>query len=1019
MSYKLLDRILGWVVFAIAAFVYLSTIEPTTSFWDCGEYIATSYKLEVGHPPGAPFFMLIARIFSIFAFGAETEVAAMVNSMSALASAFTIMFLFWTITHLSAKFFKSDNFDTGQTIAVLGSGLVGALAFTFTDTFWFSAVEGEVYALSSLFTAVVFWAILKWENIADSPYANRWLILIAYLIGLSIGVHLLNLLAVPSIMFVYYFRKYKTTTRGFVYTLLLSIGVLAILMYGIVQGLIKIGAKFELFFVNTLGLPFDSGIIFFLALLAGLLAWFIYSTYIHKKVLWNTILTGFAMILIGYSSFAMILIRSNANPPIDENNPENVFSFMSYLQREQYGSKPLFYGHYYNAPVEDRGTQYTYIKDQRNGEDYYKKGRKASPDYTYNSQFETIFPRMYSSQRRHIQAYKEWGTIDGKPVEVKNRKGKTVTKQKPTFFDNIEFFVRYQVGHMYVRYFMWNFAGRQNNIQGHGGSLKGNWLSGIDFIDELRLGSQDNLPGYLKNHKARNTYYFLPLILGLIGLVFSYKKDIKLFWLVLLLFILTGFAIVVYLNQTPYQPRERDYAYAGSYYAFAIWIGFGVLAIYDGLKKLIRGKISAILATLIPLILVPGILAAENWNDHDRSGRYTARDFARNYLDSCEENAILFTFGDNDTFPLWYVQEVEGYRTDVRVVNLSLLGTDWYITQMKRKAYDSPAVPFSFTKDQYVQGKRDIVPIVKRMEKYYNLEEVMNFVGSNESRTKLRANTPNAMNYIPTKKFTVPVDSAKVVNNGTVPKEHADRIVDQLRWKVNKQYLSKSHLMILDLLAHFDWERPVYFATSIGQDYRLGLDKYLRQEGFAHRLVPYKAQPFDGQLGEVDAETMYENMMNEFSWGRMNKPDVLIDGQNTRTIRIMGIRGVFDRLAGKLNQSGKHEKAEKVLDKCMHLMPHEKIPFRMRIGGIVQNYYDAGATEKANKLARKVVDISRKRLAYYTSLSPGISNTMQREKRMAFGMIRNVASFADENGQSELYEEFSEVINEYRSVLSN
>lgn len=731
-NYKRLNIIFGWITFVIASIVYLLTIEPTTSFWDCGEFISSAYKLEVGHPPGAPFFMIVGRFFTLFAGNDPTLVAKMVNALSALASGLTIAFLFWTITHLSKKIMsREDANETIQSIMIIGSGFVGALAYTFSDTFWFSAVEGEVYASSSLFTAVVFWAILKWENIADEKHANRWLILIAYLMGLSLGVHLLNLLAIPAIVMVYYFRKFKVTTKGIISALVISIVLLGFIMNIIIQGVVKIASWFELLFVNGFGAGFKTGVIVYVLILFGALIWGIYYTYKHKQVVLNTILAGIVVILIGYSSYAMIVIRSNANPPMDQNDPETLFSLLYYLNREQYGDRPLIRGQYYNAPIErtkEGKPTYTKMGDRYEITNY-------KPEYVFDNRFITIFPRMYSRESNHVEAYQQWAKIKGTPIQVRDERGESQTLNKPTFVENIRFFIRYQVGYMYWRYFMWNFGGRQNDIQGHGfnnnGSkdiFQGNWISGIDFLDEARLGTQEDLPDRFKNNKARNRYYLLPFLLGLLGASFHYMKQKKDFVVVLFLFILTGLAIVVYLNQTPYQPRERDYAYAGSFYAFAIWIGIGVLTVFDALTKILPKGISSGLSILLCLILVPGIMARENWDDHDRSGRYTARDFAYNYLNSCQPNAILFTNGDNDTFPLWYAQEVEGIRTDVRVVNLSYLGADWYIRQIHRKAYESDPLPLTFTEDKYRQGTRDIVYILDQphlllQEKYLDNKE--------------------------------------------------------------------------------------------------------------------------------------------------------------------------------------------------------------------------------------------------------------------------------------------------------
>jgi len=723
-NFRRYNLILGWGVFLISLIVYLLTMEPTASFWDCGEFIATAYKMEVGHPPGAPFFMVLGRFFTLFAGGDVTKVAVTMNFLSALASAFTILFLFWTLTHLIRKFFnKEEQHGPVAMITIFGAALVGSLAYTFSDSFWFSAVEAEVYSTSSLFTAIVFWAILKWENVADKPGANRWLILIAYLMGLSIGVHLLNLLAIPAIVMVYYFRKYTPTARGIVAAMAVAVGILGVVNYMLIPGLTAIAGKFELIFVNGMGLPFYSGVIVYALLLFGGMVAGFYLTHKRGKVLWNTILLAFFVIVVGYSSYAIIVIRSSANTPLDESNPDSVFSLLDYLNRDQYGDNPLVYGAYFNhRPTSIKEGKPSYYK----GEDKYYRVAK-NREYEYSSDAKGAFPRMWSTQDRHANEYIYWGGMseaelydvqrDAEGNPVMNQMGgysydRSRAIGRPTFAQNMRFFFRYQVGYMYLRYFMWNFAGRQNDIQGHGELTKGNWISGIKFIDQARLGPQDDLPSIIVDSKGHNKYYLLPLLLGLAGAFFHYKKHNKDFWVVGLLFVLTGFAILVYLNQYPIQPRERDYAYAASFYAFAIWIGIGVAGLIEWASRKKRSVVTAGALVLASLILVPGIMVKENWDDHDRSDRYTAPAFARNFLNSCLPGGIMFTNGDNDTFPLWYIQAVEGVRTDVRIVNLSYLTADWYIEQMKQTFYDSYALPISMEKEQYVQGSRDFAYLV-------------------------------------------------------------------------------------------------------------------------------------------------------------------------------------------------------------------------------------------------------------------------------------------------------------------
>ena len=823
-QYKKLNNVFGWLAFAIAMFTYGSTIEPTASFWDCGEFIATAYKLQIGHHPGAPFFMILGRVATLFAFGDTEQVAMMMNMLSALMSALSILFLFWTITHLAKKIFVKGNeeISTGNLIAILGSGLVGSLAYTFSDTFWFSAVEGEVYATSSFFTAIVFWAMLKWEEVADQPHADRYIILIAYLMGISIGIHLLNLLAIPAIAYIYYFKKFKPTKKGILATGVIGMLILGLVQFAFIPKVVGIAAKFEVLFTNSMGLPFGSGAIVYILILitaliasliysgkqnkhftfgalailllltlglpgivaVGILAYFIYGTQ-PNYVLANTLTLCITVMLIGYGSYGMILIRSAADTPMDENNPENVFTLLSYLNREQYGTRPLVYGQYFNAKLHpDPEQRYipgntVYSPNKETGKYEVVATPKDTETPNYDPDFCTVFPRMWSSQSHHIKGYKTWAGI-------KN------TEKKPSFGQNLTFFFKYQLGFMYFRYFAWNFIGRQNDVQGHGSISDGNWKSGIEFIDSQMLGTQSNLPPSMAGNKANNSFYFLPFILGIIGMVYHYNKTKRDFAAVMLFFFFTGIAIILFLNQYTMEPRERDYGFAGSFYAFTIWIGLGVAALYDGLKKFAPAQIVAAAVTVICAVAVPGLMAKGGWDDHNRSDRYTARDYASNYLQTCAPNAILFTNGDNDTFPLWYAQEVEGIRTDIRVVNLSLLNTDWYIDQIKRKAYDSDAVPLSFTQDKYRQGKRDQIIIYdeKNLTGYQNIREMVDFVASDDPRNKLKYSN-REFEYFPSGKFSIPVDSAKVVNNGTVPKELANRISKSVDFEISRSYILK------------------------------------------------------------------------------------------------------------------------------------------------------------------------------------------------------------------------------------
>ncbi len=1013
-NYRLLNNVAGWVAFVIAAITYLSTIEPTASFWDCGEFITTSYKLEVGHPPGAPFFMILGRFFSLFA--APSQVAMMINSLSALASAFTILFLFWTITHLARKMVSAEILTPGQTIAVLGSGMVGALAYTFSDTFWFSAVEGEVYASSSLITAVVFWAILKWENVADEPHASRWIIFIAYMMGLSIGVHLLNLLAIPAIVFVYYFKKYPVTRNGVIASFLVSVIILALIMYGIIPGVVTIASWFELMFVNGIGLPFNTGVILYAVLLIGLIVFGIHYTMKKKLVFWNTVLVSLTVILIGYSSFAMIVIRSSANTPMDQNSPDNVFSLLGYLNREQYGDRPLVFGPYYNTPLDPENP---YVDDKP----YYiqKEGKYVVADMRqkpqYDSRYTTFFPRMWSRQSDHIADYKSWAGITGKQITFTDEEGQAQRMQLPTFGENLQFFLRYQVVHMYWRYFMWNFVGRQNDVQGHGDIINGNWISGINFIDSIRLGDQASLPGSLKNNKGRNTYYFLPFLLGLVGAFFHYKRHRRDFWVVMLLFIMTGLAIVVYLNQYPHQPRERDYAYAGSFYAFAIWIGLGTAALAEGLKRKIPEFAGAVGVTVLSLVLVPGIMAGENWDDHDRSNRYTARDFGANYLESCEKNAVIFTNGDNDTFPLWYNQEVEGVRTDVRVCNLSYLQTDWYIDQMKSKAYESEPLPVTFTHEQYVQGTRDVVYLLSdpRVKEAVELSKALEFVKDDDPRTKL-TQADNA-SYIPSKKLFLKVDKEAVIRNKVVPESKYDQIADTIFIDFGgKNYLVKDELMVLDMIAHSNWERPIYFAITVGRDKYLGLQDYFQLEGFAYRFTPVKAASSGIYFGSVNTAKMYDRMMKEFKWGNMNDPRVYIDENNQRMM--MNIRNNFNRLAESLVAEGKKDSAIEVLDRNLELIPHAVVPYNYFSQEIASNYFAAGAKDKGKKLLNEIFNTYREEMDYYLTLDPDFLASVDEEIQRILYFMREMGMISMKYGETEVAKEITETFNQYLQKYS-
>lgn len=976
-QFKLINNVTGWVIFFIAAFTYTSTIEPTASWWDCGEYIAASYKLMVGHEPGAPTFQMIARVFSLLAGDDVTQVAKWVNIMSALCSAFTILFLFWSITHFARKLLTMEDktLDMGKILAIMGAGAVGGLAYTFSDSFWFSAVEGEVYAMSSFFTALVFWTILKWDQVADEKHADRWIILIALFMGLSIGVHLLNLLTIPAMTFVVYFRKFKPSLLGIATTFVVSLIILVGTQYGVIPKVIAMASSFELLFVNGMGMPFNTGVVVYLLVLIGLIAGGLFFT---KKKGWavaNTAILCFTMLMIGYSAYTVTVIRSVANPPMDESNPEHVFALHSYLNREQYGDRPLGYGQYFNAQMtatEEGAAVYYPAEDEYKISDY-----KRIP--IYDKKLSGLFPRMYSNQAHHIKEYKSWSGAKG-------------GDRKPTPSQNFKFFWEYQLGHMYWRYFMWNFAGRQNDVQGHGELTKGNWISGITPLDEMRLGPQSDLPIDLSSNKARNTFFLLPLILGLLGMTFQFMKNRNQGIIVGLLFVMTGLAISVYLNQYPIQPRERDYAYVGSFYAFSIWIGLGVLWLYDLLNKKVPATAAAAVSTAICLLAVPAVMAKEGWDDHDRSNRYAARDIAVNYLSTCAPNAIIFTNGDNDTFPLWYAQEVEGIRTDIRVVNLSLFNTNWYIDQLRRKAYDAEAVPLSFSEDQLRGDKRLQVPIVdKGIPGHSELKDVMKFVGEDGKQFTLQT-TVGDYNYIPTKNVKLTVDSAKVIETGTVKPEDAHRIVKEMKWSLRGSSITRNHLAVLDILANNNWERPIYFAVTVGGDNYLGLQKYFRVEGLAYRVVPILANCTDGQTGEIYTDAMYENMVNQFQWGNMHLPDVY---HGTETERMsLNYRSMFGRLAKQLIVEDKREKALATLDRCIEAIPHESIPYNFSMIGAVEAYIELGEHEKGIDIADKLAEVSADQIRYYAKFDKKQVKLLDSEPRIAMSVLQKLALVA-------------------------
>ena len=1131
-QYKLVDNIFGWVAFIIAAFTYCSTIEPTASFWDCPEFITTAYKQEIGHPPGAPFFMLLGNFFTHFASDA-TQVAKMVNTMSALLSAVCIMFLFWTITHLARKLIISDwkEMTTAKMIAIEASGMVGALIYTWSDTFWFSAVEGEVYAFSSAFTAVVFWLILKWEDHADEPHSDRWLVLIAYMTGLSIGVHLLNLLCIPAIVLVYYYKKVPhANLKGSLLALVLSFLVVVAVLYGVVPGIITVGGWFELFFVNVLGCPFNTGEIVYIICLVASVIWGIYETYnaseknekkqniafvlgfgmlgipfygygwtavvcgiIVLAVLWlaltykrkkevvtgvdevtgiakkkmqrvplvtarikNTALLCMLMLMIGYSSYALIVIRSSANPPMDQNSPEDIFTLGSYLSRDQYGDRPLLYGQAYTSQValEVDGNMCKPVMQE--GAPVYQRKEKASADekdsyfvvshknkYIYAQNM--LFPRMYSSA--HAQAYEDWmGGVDGTEVPY-DRCGENIMVKMPSQIDNIRFFLSYQCNFMYWRYFMWNFAGRQNDIQGNGEPEHGNWISGFSFIDDQLYGDQSKLPDDLKENKGHNVFYCMPLILGLIGLFWQawYTRKRKVvkngveteevlpvgiqqFWVVFFLFFMTGLAIVIYLNQTPMQPRERDYAYAGSFYAYAIWCGLGVLAILDLLKKKLKVSGTAVAAIVAVLaLLVPIQMVSQTWDDHDRSDRYTCRDFGQNYLMSLQEkgNPIIFTNGDNDTFPLWYNQEVEGVGTNDRVCNLSYLQTDWYIDQMKRPAYDSPSVPISWPRLDFCSGTNEYVSVEPEAK-----QQILDFYKESPEAAKkqfgdepfelknvlkywVRSKNPD-MHVIPTDTLYLTIDKEAVKKSGmmmasdTIP----DKMVISLK---GKNALYKGDLMMLEMLAQCNWTRPLYVALTVGEDNYMNLGDNFVQEGLANRITPFTTNKPGAK--NFDTEKAYHNIMTRFKFGNLKQKGLYIDETTMRMCYTH--RRLLAQTALQLIAENKKKKALNILNKADVEIPAYNVTVNYMSGGLdmARGYAMAGNMAKAKEYVSATWKNASQYLSYYLSLDANRFSQAQNDcirQIMIMQSICEVASMVDLKTAKKYEEQLNHLYTLYR-----
>ena len=1011
-NFRRLNTITGWLLFVISTAVYMLTLEPTVSFWDCGEFILSSFGLQVGHPPGAPLFVMIGRIATLFAGGDTSKVALMMNALSALCSGFAIMFLFWTITHLVRKAYPGmDEKESKHIPAILGSGIIGALAYTFSDTFWFSAVEGELYALSSLVTGLVFWAMLKWEEEADKPYSGRWIILIAFIMGLGLGIHRLNLLVLPVLVLVFYFRKYEITTKGVLKTLILAIILLWLIVFVLIPGVPKVAGWFELLFVNGIGLPFNSGLLFFLILLISALVFGIRYSIKSRRVILNYVITGITVIMIGYSSYAMIMIRSSARPPMNQNNPSDIFSLSYYINMEQYGRAPKIYGNYYSAPIVDvKSVVAGYNKINGKYKPYFR------PDYVYKKEFMTIFPRMYNSEPEYEAAYKYWGNIKGRRYTVTSGSEKEIIVC-PTFGENLRYFFRYQTGFMYLRYFMWNFAGRQNDNQGNGNPIQGNWISGIKLIDEARLGDLDKIPADLKNNQGRNTYYFLPLLLGIAGILWQYKKDRNGFWLVFAFFFMTGIAIILYLNQHPNQPRERDYAYAGSFYAFAVWIGMGFMFVYEYLRKLIRERLSAAIVFIILLFAVPVLMASQNWDDHNRSGRYTARDIGANYLLSCAPNSVLFTYGDNDSFPVWYVQDVERVRTDVRVANLSYIQAGWYIDMMRQKAFESDPLPLTLAPEKYIEGVRDQLFVDNRVDKPVDLAQIVQFVGQDDKKFMIDVSgRGDFLNFLPADKYLIDVDSAKVVANGTVKEYFRDRIVSPMVWEYTEDRAFKGDLAIMDLLTTNKWERPVYISTTVPSDQYKGLEKYFVQEGITYRIVPIKTDKSEeGEFGMIDPVVMYDNMMNKYKWGNAADPGVYLDENNKRMLS--NFRRIFGNLGKALLVAGDTTKAVEAAQRGLEIVPAEKLPNDFFVLGLAEVLIRAGKEEEGNKIINDVIKYSKEYLDYAIGMDRDKQFGMDYPSGINMQSLLDINNMAINLKMDQLISTISQDVNRYYSIL--
>lgn len=1015
-KFNLFHRICAVAALAVSAVTYLLTVEPSASFWDCGEFIASSYKLEVGHPPGNPMFQLIARFFTLF--GDNMHAAILVNGMSALCSALTIMLLYLTIVWFVKRIVRSSEdgtYSTAQAVAIMGSGLVGALAYCFSDTFWFSAVEGEVYAMSSLFTAGVFWAMTMWYDRADRPHADKWIVLIAFFMGMSIGVHLLNLLMIPALVFMYFYRKRGDSKVSFWDgTKIFAIGVviLAIVLYVIIPLLPKAAAYVDLLFVNVFGLPYNSGAVFFILALLALCFWGIYATMRRGRVFWNTTLLCLTTIIIGFSVFSIDIIRSCAKTPTNEYQPDNAFTLVRYLSREQYGSTPLLYGQYFDAPYDLKTSTYWTPLDGK-----YVKA-EAPIDAEYLPEGKMLFPRMWatSPDGRYEEFYASY---------MKEGEGRRIagsTYRKPTMGANLRFFFDYQLNWMYWRYFMWNFVGRQNQVHSPvpGNIFHGNWESGVKFIDDMRLGDQSNAPAVLSQDKGKNHYFFLPLLLGLLGLFAQFDKDRRGCWLTFLMFFMTGIAIVLYLNQPPYQVRERDYAYAGSFYFFSVWIGLGVAGVYSLLQKLFKGRMQLATATAVSVVclFVPVLMAAQNWDDHDRSNRRTAVELAKNYLNSVGPNGILITHGDNDTFPLWYAQEVEDVRTDVRICNTSLLGTDWHIDQMKWAVNESAPLPLTVGQEQYLYGTNEWIPIVDMRNEVMDIRDVMTLF--KHPQVKAPMSSGRKVDYIASRKISVPVNRENVIKSGILDEKYASQIPDSIILTIpeNKDFISKPELFMLDLLSNYEWDRPIN-VLSMGGDLEIGIKEYLEYQGFSFKLVPIKSKTSTTEAGFVDTDELYRLMTRTYAWDAVSADNYFIDYQNHYTyLGVMSLRTLFVTCAEAFMKAGENDRALEMLDTCEKVMAHypmESIPIGFSgndymVVSAVKDYYTLGQPDKARTLASKMAEELLKGASFYLDFYEWGTSEFEMTGSYIYMLADVLKSGGDAEQSDELVKEFMDMI---------